>query len=450
MNYISYNDVEYAIEYLLQNVYKLLKVNLTTDTFETIRVDEDELTDEKGYVSTSISGWLNAFADSGQIYSDDVAAYKMHTNINFLRRFFSFTDAIFRIRYRRLVGDDYRFVMMEMIPAKEFSEDNMVVILSIRDIDEDIIEMLEATKREEMAEQINAQYSTLLAVSGIYHSMHVIDILEDTIYQFKTGESAHYYANHQPHAAERLRKDVLTTVIKDDINRFEEFINLETLASRLKDTNSISAEFVDTNHGWFRAQFIANSYTADHELASVVFTIQIIEAEKRREENLIRISNTDEMTHLYNRRCYDMDSEEYKHSSMEDDLVVVLMDLNRLKYANDTFGHAAGDELITSAASCMITAFGHIGRVYRTGGDEFAAILHVDASMVPSYIEALNELTSKWHGKYMDSMSIASGYAAHSEHLDMSYDELEKLADELMYENKSTFYKESNIDRRRR
>ena len=49
------------------------------------------------------------------------------------------------------------------------------------------------------------------------------------------------------------------------------------------------------------------------------------------------------------------------------------MDVNRLKIVNDSQGHAAGDELLQGAASCMKKCFDSCGKVYRTGGDEFIA-----------------------------------------------------------------------------
>ena len=51
----------------------------------------------------------------------------------------------------------------------------------------------------------------------------------------------------------------------------------------------------------------------------VVFTIQNIEVEKRREEHLIRIAMTDELTRLYNRRCYDEDLDEYRKDESSKD-----------------------------------------------------------------------------------------------------------------------------------
>ena len=50
---------------------------------------------------------------------------------------------------------------------------------------------------------------------------------------------------------------------------------------------------------------------------------------------------------------------------------LIMCDINGLKAVNDSGGHAAGDELIKTVASCLTEVFG-ITNVYRMGGDEFA------------------------------------------------------------------------------
>lgn len=90
--------------------------------------------------------------------------------------------------------------------------------------------------------------------------------------------------------------------------------------------------------------------------------------------SISEMSNTDKMTGCFNRKAYDEDISEIR---MDSQFIYVSMDVNGLKIINDRQGHAAGDELICVAASCMKTRFDRYGKVYRMGGDEFAAILFV-------------------------------------------------------------------------
>ncbi|WP_152997794.1 EAL domain-containing protein [Sphingomonas sp. HT-1] len=59
---------------------------------------------------------------------------------------------------------------------------------------------------------------------------------------------------------------------------------------------------------------------------------------------------------------------------------LILVDLDNLKIVNDTFGHVAGDALITHAAKCLSEAAAP-DRTYRLGGDEFAVLLQSPAAL---------------------------------------------------------------------
>ena len=55
--------------------------------------------------------------------------------------------------------------------------------------------------------------------------------------------------------------------------------------------------------------------------------------------------------------------------------MLLLFDLNGFKHYNDTFGHPAGDELLTRLGGALRDAVGEDGIAYRIGGDEFCVLL---------------------------------------------------------------------------
>ena len=122
--------------------------------------------------------------------------------------------------------------------------------------------------------------------------------------------------------------------------------------------------------------------------------------------------------------------------------------MNGLKQVNDNLGHSAGDELLSGATSCLQNAFGPYGSIYRTGGDEFVALIHANKETLAKIMEKLNSDVDSWHGHSVDKMSISIGYASHREFPDMSIEELGKIADQKMYEAKNEYYQKH--DRRRR
>ena len=137
--------------------------------------------------------------------------------------------------------------------------------------------------------------------------------------------------------------------------------------------------------------------------------------------SISEISNTDKMTGCLNRKAYDEDISEIR---MDSQFIYVSMDVNGLKIINDRQGHAAGDELICVAASCMKTRFDRYGKVYRMGGD----IKH-------------------WRCNRIKELSISYGYVSSSECQWDSMKEISDVADIRMYEEKAMYYKKNGVDR---
>ena len=148
---------------------------------------------------------------------------------------------------------------------------------------------------------------------------------------------------------------------------------------------------------------------------------------------------TDEPTGLGNRRAFSEKLTELDENRNKAEFTIWIFDINGLKEINDKGGHAAGDELIRSAAECIALGIGSREKVYRIGGDEFAAI---DEENLPwDEISARIELEcSNWQGQLIDSVSISYGYAASAENPELSVFDIEKKADHNMYDNKNNYY----------
>ena len=124
------------------------------------------------------------------------------------------------------------------------------------------------------------------------------------------------------------------------------------------------------------------------------------------------------------------------------------MDLTRLKYVNDNYGHAAGDELISEAGRLITEAFGKYGKVYRTGGDEYYGLLQADISEYESAKKMLDELCENWRGTYSNSLKVAVGAAFLKDVERKEITELCKYADKCMYQAKAEWYEKTKTERR--
>jgi diguanylate cyclase (GGDEF)-like protein len=106
------------------------------------------------------------------------------------------------------------------------------------------------------------------------------------------------------------------------------------------------------------------------------------EALKRRlrqtQERLLKVSLTDELTGLTNRRSMkDAISREDQRDKGERILAIAIADIDHFKAVNDSLGHDAGDQILVHIAHVLQQALRETDRVARWGGEEFLILLDV-------------------------------------------------------------------------
>ncbi len=139
-------------------------------------------------------------------------------------------------------------------------------------------------------------------------------------------------------------------------------------------------------------------------------------------------------------------NEEILHG--EANFAVVMVDVNRLKYINDKFGHTAGDDYLRGCCRIVCQVYKH-SPVYRIGGDEFVAILIGED--YEKRKERMQELRTAFETSYNRNerdpwhrYSAAFGMAEHAFD-DITFDLVFKRADKAMYEEKKRFKEEHGI-----
>jgi diguanylate cyclase (GGDEF)-like protein len=153
-------------------------------------------------------------------------------------------------------------------------------------------------------------------------------------------------------------------------------------------------------------------------------------------EELERLSVTDELTGLHNRRGF------YRlaHAALAGKrrLLLVYIDVDGLKRVNDQYGHAAGDTLIRGIASALRKSFRETDVVARIGGDEFCVLVPdpiddagILRAAITRRIEELKD-SSREHIQFSVSIGVIETAAEDGD----SLDSLIARADELMYRDK--------------
>lgn len=174
--------------------------------------------------------------------------------------------------------------------------------------------------------------------------------------------------------------------------------------------------------------------------------VQLAQSNAKLAELQNRYAHYDQLTSLQNRRAY-AEMLEQLAKNLPDDCCLIMADINGLKKMNDTCGHEAGDELITGSAECLRRGFDGVDSIYRIGGDEFCIVMQGTEDQVLACQKKLDEVSSRWKGKYVDGISISCGYALARDYPDL--DSLLKAADQKMYKIKDAYYKTSGKERRK-
>lgn len=147
---------------------------------------------------------------------------------------------------------------------------------------------------------------------------------------------------------------------------------------------------------------------------------------------------TDVMTGLKNRNYFYKEVEP-KEASYNRNLAVIMCDIDRLKYVNDTYGHPTGDALIVKVAQILQQSVETITTPIRMGGDEFLVILpEYDEEKCEQLVNRIQEESErveiKTDGDIVINITLSLGYA-----IKQSNEMLEHVimrADNEMYMNK--------------
>lgn len=146
------------------------------------------------------------------------------------------------------------------------------------------------------------------------------------------------------------------------------------------------------------------------------------------------IYRTDSLTGLLNRRGFFLEYQKLLENNPGTELTVILSDLDKLKYINDSFGHEEGDAAIKATADALVAACPSDALCVRFGGDEMIAVCKgcLDIEELKKKIRAFfAEYNANSNKPYKVSASVG---ACCYENVDgLSIDDLISCPDRLMY-----------------
>lgn len=229
---------------------------------------------------------------------------------------------------------------------------------------------------------------------------------------------------------------------KDFREKLYETLCSETLIRSYEQGERIkNVEYMDdstsNDYLWKRVQ--VKLFTLDGiQNIRAFFFVQNIDKEKRRELALIEKSEKDYLTNLLNKSSFDDRAKEFLMGCKpSENHALILFDIDKFRYVNETLGYISGDTIITNFIATIKEVIGDDHIMGRIGGVSFAVVLK-NYSSRESLIELLNTLREKlrWE-EYKDDahfqISASIGVALFPEHWAANYKSFFMAANEALY-----------------
>lgn len=141
---------------------------------------------------------------------------------------------------------------------------------------------------------------------------------------------------------------------------------------RLQAENQLTGQQLATLEAAQRWQYIAIGLFVVLALIALVYAISQIQRNKR----LHKLAMTDELTQVGNRRAILAYCEHIQlQARHQQHWCLLIVDIDYFKQCNDQYGHEAGDEVLAAVAGALQATLAGVGRIGRSGGEEFLVVL---------------------------------------------------------------------------
>jgi diguanylate cyclase (GGDEF)-like protein/PAS domain S-box-containing protein len=169
--------------------------------------------------------------------------------------------------------------------------------------------------------------------------------------------------------------------------------------------------------------------------------VRDVSERKEYEDKLAYMAHHDSLTGAFNRHHLSavLETETARAERYKHPIGFLMIDVNRFKMINDTFGHRTGDRVVQAVADLLLKAVRRADLVFRYGGDEFLVVLpETDGStrFVKDHILAAVEQWNKTNHLLDFDITLSIGVAHWAPGCGKTTDEALNEADAAMYREK--------------
>ena len=289
----------------------------------------------------------------------------------------------------------------------------------------------------QMKKEEEEHHQMITALSSFYKVTFILDIKNKVSQPIKYVDDIKQFYPDGTIPFDVFLDTFIDKMVENEYSEsIREFMDLNTLESRIKEDNMLSCEYHSTKFQWERIVIAPARWNQNDELEKVVFAVQDITEQKRREEWMHYKIEHDELTDTLNRTAFNRVTKLLETSVMP--FALILLDIDNFKIINDTYGHDVGDDVLSCLALVLNEKMRAIDKIFRIGGDEFAIIMNrftlAQANYVKNVIAQINK-TIKLGINGLPPFSISAGVTFSV----LGYDEtLYHNADKALYQTKKT------------
>jgi len=215
--------------------------------------------------------------------------------------------------------------------------------------------------------------------------------------------------------------------------------NLNTASINDQDVENIKTQMINVTKT-FEAETSKFSSNLEKNSTTINQMTKRIEQLEKNLKDAKQDSITDFMTGLMTRRGFDQYIEKLENNftNNNEEYSAVFFDIDHFKKVNDTYGHDAGDTILTTFAKLLQIEIGKTGEVFRFGGEEFVSIFPKKDALqsleIAEKIRKRVELSNFIHEDLKLKITFSAGIAQRSVQGDV--DTLINCADALLYKAK--------------
>ena len=194
--------------------------------------------------------------------------------------------------------------------------------------------------------------------------------LKDVIYQLQDREIGQQYIDILQMMAEKMDNINFQLYCQEVMIEYYDIIQEE----QKKQSAIIEYYYINEQNNKLRKESFCNSLIAKVQLEELLQEQAEILRENQKLKNL---SEMDELTQVYNRQtAQKLILQKISEEELTGSAALIICDLDYFKTVNDTYGHIAGDRVLSTVGALLKRSFREHDIIGRLGGDEFIIFIH--------------------------------------------------------------------------